>query len=87
MGRATITYVHNPTTGKREWHIEYESEPDATAHEHEKSHRRLVRELVGDVNSSDDIDVDRGEPADPKAAGGQRQAEQPERRPAQRKPS
>jgi hypothetical protein len=87
MARATITYVHNPTTGKREWQIEYESEPDATAHEHERGHRRLVRALVGDISAGDEIDVDRGESEAPNAERRTAQAEAPARRTTQRKPS
>ena len=60
MARAKITYVYNPVTGKRDWHIHYESPGDATMHEHETKHRKLVREIVGDLESPD-VDVERGE--------------------------
>lgn len=62
MARAKVTYVYNPATGKREWHIEYQSDPDATAVEHERAHRALVRALVGQgLASEDEIEVVRGE--------------------------
>jgi hypothetical protein len=61
MARAKITYVYNPQTGKREWHIHYESPADATIHEHETRHRDLVKEIVGDIEGPD-VDVARGDP-------------------------
>lgn len=62
MARAKVTYVYNPVTGKREWHIEYQSDPDATAVEHERNHRALVRALVGQgLASEEEIEVVRGE--------------------------
>ena len=66
MARAKITYVYNPGTGKREWHIDYQSPPDATVHEHETRHRALVKEIVGDLEGPD-VDVARGQPNPPKA--------------------
>jgi hypothetical protein len=82
MARAKITYVYNPQTGKREWHIHYESPSDATLHEHEAKHRALVREIVGDLDSPD-VDVERGDPRQPK---GQPAPEEPVPQQAQRKP-
>ncbi len=62
MAKAKVTYVYNPVTGKREWHIEYQSDPDSTAVEHERAHRALVRALVGQgLASEDEIEVVRGE--------------------------
>jgi hypothetical protein len=61
MARATITYVFNPATGKREWHIDYESAPDATIPEHEKGHREVVRNLVGKrALEEGEVETDRG---------------------------
>jgi hypothetical protein len=60
MARAKVTYTYNPDTGKREWHIHYESRPNAMLHEHEKGHRELVRALVGELDT-DDVEVARGE--------------------------
>ena len=60
MARAKITYVYNSRTGKREWHIQYESPPDATMQEHESKHRDLVRKIVGSIEG-EDIEVERGE--------------------------
>jgi len=84
MARATITYTHNPQTGKREWHIDYQSAADATMHEHESKHRALVRELVGALDSPD-LEVDRGQARQPRAPAAA-QPEDPQRHPAQRKP-
>jgi len=63
MPRAKITYEYNSQTGKRVIHIDYQSDPDALAHEHEKAHARLVRELVGkgvlSEQDAKDVVVDR----------------------------
>ena len=79
MARAKLTYVSNPETGKREWHIHYESPGDATLAEHESRHRALVQELVGDL-ATPDVEVARGErsqaepqPEEPRRSEGQRQ--------------
>lgn len=47
MAKVKITYDYNNKTGKREIHIDYQSDPDALAYEHEKEHARIVGELVG----------------------------------------
>jgi hypothetical protein len=49
----TLTLRHNPKTGKRDLVVEYESEDDALAHEHERDHRRFVEQLLG--RSLDDL--------------------------------
>ncbi len=77
MARAKITYVHNPQTGKREFHIDYESPSDATVHEHEARHRKLVKEIVGDL-ADPDLDVGRGQP---KPASPQPECPDPEAHP------
>jgi len=64
MAKAKATYTYNPVTGKREWHIEYKSDPDATAVEHARAHRKLVKALVG-TTGNDDVDVDRGDGSKP----------------------
>jgi hypothetical protein len=81
MARAKITYVYNPQTGKREWHIHYESPADATVHEHETRHRALVKEIVGEL-AGPDVDVARG---DSGKAQPQPAPEEPQRREPQRK--
>lgn len=60
MARAKITYRYNPKTGKREMHIDYQSDSDADRIEHEQEHRALVKELVGDIGGGDGVSVDRG---------------------------
>ena len=63
MSKVKITYDFNNKTGKREIHIDYQSDPDTLAFEHENEHARIVRELVGKgVLSPDeaaDVVVDR----------------------------
>jgi hypothetical protein len=49
----TLRLRHNPKTGKRDLLVEYESEDDALAHEHERDHRRFVEQLLG--RSIDDL--------------------------------
>ena len=63
MAKAKIIYDYNNRTGKRVIHIEYQSDPDALAYEHEKEHARLVRELVskGLASKDDEIVIDRPE--------------------------
>ena len=68
MAQCTIRLVSNPRTGKRDIHIDFESEPDALPHEHEQDHRRLAEQLLGaDIFEQDDIGqvvVSRGEPGE-----------------------
>jgi hypothetical protein len=47
----TIKLVVNPTTGKREVDIAYESDSDALPMEHEEEHRRLVEKVVGKLGN------------------------------------
>lgn len=47
MATINIKLISNPTTGKREIHIDHESEEDATPHEHEVDHAKVVEALVG----------------------------------------
>lgn len=47
MAEVTIRLRHNRKTGERELVIQYESESDALAHEHERDHQRLVESLLG----------------------------------------
>ncbi len=54
MAEVTIRFRHNPSTGKRELIIEYESDSGALAHEHEKEHRAMAELLLG-VPLGDDV--------------------------------
>ena len=54
MAEVTIRFRHNPSTGKRDLVISYESEEDMLAHEHERDHRALVESLLG-VPLTDDM--------------------------------
>src|SRR5438105_15162629 len=47
MGDINIRFRFNTTTGKKEIVVEYESEDDALPVEHERRHRRIVEQLVG----------------------------------------
>jgi hypothetical protein len=51
VGRMTIRLLVNPTTGKREVDIAYESDSDALPMEHEEEHRRLVEKVVGKLGN------------------------------------
>lgn len=55
MAEVTIRFRYNPSTGKRELLIEYESEEDMLPHEHERDHRALAEKLLG-APLADDID-------------------------------
>jgi hypothetical protein len=61
MAEITIRFRHNKTTGKRELVIHLESDSDVLGHEHERDHRRLVEQLIGQpLDADDDIVVERG---------------------------
>lgn len=47
MGDINIRFRFNTTTGKKEIVIEYESEDDRLPVEHERRHRQIVEQLVG----------------------------------------
>ena len=47
MADVTIRFRHNPSTGKRELVINYESDDDALPHEHERAHRAWVEQILG----------------------------------------
>ena len=46
MAKAKITFEHNSQTGKRDIHIDYESDPSAMPYEHEDEHRDLVNRII-----------------------------------------
>ena len=47
MAEVTIRLRHNPRTGESEVVIHDESESDALPHEHERDHRALAEQLLG----------------------------------------
>ncbi len=67
MAELTIRLVSNPRTGKRDIHVDYHGEDDALPMEHERDHRALVAQLVGegvlDPDEAGEVRVRRGEPA------------------------
>jgi len=54
MADVTIRFRHNPSTGKRELVINYESDDDALPHEHERDHRALVEKVLGRALTDED---------------------------------
>ena len=47
MAEITIRFRHNVATGRRELVVHLESDSDVLSHEHERDHRRLVQDLIG----------------------------------------
>ena len=81
MGEINIRFKFDTTTGKKEIVIEYESDSDAMPVEHERRHRRIVEQLVGQgvlkPEEADGVKVERvrpgtsGESKTPNAPSGQ----------------
>ncbi len=62
MAEITIRFRHNRTTGKKELVIHLESDSDVLSHEHERDHRRLVEQLIGQQLDADtDVVIERVE--------------------------
>lgn len=60
MADVTIRFRHNPSTGKRELVINYESDDDALPHEHERDHRALVEKVLGrSLTDEDHVVIER----------------------------
>jgi hypothetical protein len=47
MAEVTIRFRFNRKTGQKDMVISYESEDDALPHEHERDHRALAEQLLG----------------------------------------
>lgn len=47
MGEFTVRFKFDTTTGRKEIVVEYESDQDALPVEHEKRHRQIVEQLLG----------------------------------------
>ena len=66
MGEINIRFKFDTTTGKKEIVIEYESDSDAMPVEHERRHRRIVEQLVGQgvlkPEEADGVKVERVRP-------------------------
>lgn len=76
MGEISIRFRMNMETGKKDIVIEFESDEDAMRHEHEKRHRQIVEQLVGQgVLAADEV----GEVTVERAAPGQ-EVREPEQR-------
>jgi hypothetical protein len=75
VARMTIRLLVNPTTGKREVDISYESDADALPMEHEEEHRRLVEKVVGKLGSGK-LHVERESEAPPQEQEQQQQQQQ-----------
>ena len=84
MAEMTIRLVSNPSTGKRDIYIDYESQDDALPHEHEQDHHDVVERLLGqgilDPDEIGQIKVGRVRPEPPQreqiTEGAPRQAEE-----------
>jgi len=96
MSKAQITFEYNNETGRREFHIDYESEPGSLPYEHEDEHKRLVeRVLSDDAEARKNLDVKREPPegaprpeAEAQPAGAERErvrVSQPQRENAPRR--
>ena len=76
MAKIKITFEYNDETGKRLINVDYTSDPDALAWEHEKEHARIVKELVGrgiiSADESADVTFERGEPKNEYSATGEK---------------
>ena len=59
MPKARISFEYNDKTGKRDIHIDYESDPSALPYEHEDEHSDLVNRIldVKSIRESKDQDV------------------------------
>lgn len=56
MGEIQIRFRMNMESGKKDIVIEFESDEDAMRHEHERDHKRIVEQLVGQgVLSADEV--------------------------------
>lgn len=78
MAEIQIRFRMNMKTGKKDILIDYESEEDAMRHEHERDHKRIVEQLIGQgliaAEEVGDVQVSREAPGQ---SAEQRQAEPP----------
>lgn len=52
----TVRLKYNEVTGEKEIHIDYEGEDDATPIEHERRHKAIIEELLGQgILNPDDL--------------------------------
>jgi len=65
MAKVKIKYEYNNKTGKRVIDIDYQSDPDSLAYEHENEHKKIVSELIGkgilSKKDAEDVVINRGE--------------------------
>lgn len=66
MAEITIRLVYNLETGKKDIYVDFESEEDALPIEHEKEHRQIVAQLLGqgvlEADEVGDVSVQRVAP-------------------------
>ena len=66
MGEISIHFRMNTETGEKIISIEYDSDEDAMRHEHEKRHRQIVEQLVGEgiltAEEAEEVVIERSEP-------------------------
>ena len=65
MAKVSISLIFNTKTGKKDIHVDFESDADALPFEHEKEHRKLIEKLIGSnllkAEEAGEIIVQRGE--------------------------
>jgi hypothetical protein len=71
VGDITIRFRMNVVTGKKDIVIEYEGDDDALPHEHERRHKQIVEQLVGqgllEPGEAGEVQVERIKPPPKKA--------------------
>ncbi len=69
MGQIEIRFRMNMGTGKKDIFIEFESDEDAMRHEHERDHKKIVEQLIGqgliEAEEVGEIQVERARPGQP----------------------
>ena len=64
MSKARIIFEYNNKTGKKDIHIDYESDPSSLPYEHEEEHRNIVKRVINtkSLQGDKDVEVTRPEP-------------------------
>lgn len=58
MGSITISFINDPESGRRELWVDYESSEDWLPAEHERRHKQILRDLIGQGKLDPDL-IDR----------------------------
>jgi len=64
MAEIEIRFRMNMDTGKKDIFIDFQGEEDAMRHEHERDHKRIIKEILGDMDDDEigEIVVSREQP-------------------------